>query len=394
MHLSVQNRAKSRVLLIPLTLCAVFTSACTSFNPAEDPKITAEAQKKKTELLESVSTSWIQRRSREYGEWQSSNSDNENQLKSIIDKAPEQATKKDRSIDANDRVTFFYLSTTEIWDKHFAPKMVAIPSGEFSIGGRDKKADSNEKPLKRIAIKKPFLVSKNPITLGEFAYFVKKTGYKSDSGIKGCLFNSIFWQLGSEHGWAFPGYEQSFDHPVVCINKHDALAYADWLRKVTNKNYRLLTEAEYEWAASGGKDGAYHWGDTYEEGKGNCSVRGTEGVKPVGSYESNSFGLFDMAGGPTTYVQDCFLDNYEALPADGSAVKQGKPAGGLVDKLAETYKPDECLSSVRGGSWWVVGLFQNTYHGCENSLRISKRSFGNINSRQFNRGLRLARDIP
>ena len=127
--------------------------------------------------------------------------------------------------------------------------------------------------------------------------------------------------------------------PVVNVNWHEAQQYVAWFSKMTGRPYRLLTEAEWEYAARGGSTTAYCWGDEIGRGNANCSGCGSQwdnrGPSPVGSFRTNAFGLYDMAGNVWQMVQDCFHANYDGAPTDGSA-----------------WLLDNCGSRVsRGGSW-------------------------------------------
>jgi formylglycine-generating enzyme required for sulfatase activity len=87
--------------------------------------------------------------------------------------------------------------------------------------------------------------------------------------------------------------------------------------------YRLLTEAEWEYAARAGSTTAYFWGDEIGKGNANCSICGSEWsyrqTAPVGSFKPNAFGLYDTAGNVWQWVEDCYHDSYDGAPADGSA---------------------------------------------------------------------------
>jgi formylglycine-generating enzyme required for sulfatase activity len=127
--------------------------------------------------------------------------------------------------------------------------------------------------------------------------------------------------------------------PVINVNWNDAQRYVAWFSRMTGKTYRLLTEAEWEYAARAGTTTAYYWGDTIDTGKANCNGCGSRWdnreSSPVGSFEPNVLGLYDMAGNVWQWVQDCFRDNYNGAPVDGSAWMNG-----------------ECGQHViRGGSW-------------------------------------------
>ena len=99
--------------------------------------------------------------------------------------------------------------------------------------------------------------------------------------------------------------------------------YADWLSRITGKSYRLLSEAEYEYAARGGRSWRFPWGETLEDGKANCAGCGTgstpDGTTPVDAFPPNAFGLRDVTGNVFQWVADCYHDNYAGAPSDGSA---------------------------------------------------------------------------
>jgi formylglycine-generating enzyme required for sulfatase activity len=131
---------------------------------------------------------------------------------------------------------------------------------------------------------------------------------------------------------------------VYCVGL-DPLLYPDpifrsGLRHLTGKPYRLLTEAEWEYAARAGTTTAYYWGDEIGNGNANCSLCGSQWDNkqpaPVGSFAANAFGLYDMAGNVNQWMQDCFHDSYDGVPTDGSA-----------------WTGDDCSNRVvRGGSWF------------------------------------------
>ena len=123
---------------------------------------------------------------------------------------------------------------------------------------------------------------------------------------------------------------------------NDAQRYVAWLAKVTGKPYRLLGEAEYEYAARAGTQTAYPWGDDIGKGNANCDGCGSQWdndqTAPVGSFAANEFGLYDMVGNVWEWVQDCYHSNYNGAPADGSAWTAG----------------DCSRHVVRGGSWSTI----------------------------------------
>ena len=127
--------------------------------------------------------------------------------------------------------------------------------------------------------------------------------------------------------------------PVINVGWDDAQTYVAWLSKMTGQPYRLLTEAEWEYAARAGTTTAYYWGDDIGKGNANCNACGSkwdnQQTSPVGSFAANQFGLYDMVGNVFQWVQDCYHGNYNGAPTDGSEWTGG-----------------DCSSRVeRGGSW-------------------------------------------
>ena len=128
--------------------------------------------------------------------------------------------------------------------------------------------------------------------------------------------------------------------PVINISWIGAQRYVAWLSKVTGKPYRLLSEAEYEYATRAGTQTLYPWGDELGKNNANCKDCGSpwDGgqTAPVGSFPANAFGLHDMVGNVFEWVEDCWHDNFDGAPADGSAWVTG-----------------DCSKRViRAGSWY------------------------------------------
>jgi formylglycine-generating enzyme required for sulfatase activity len=131
---------------------------------------------------------------------------------------------------------------------------------------------------------------------------------------------------------------------VINVSWDDAQVYAAWLSKMTGKSYRLLTEAEWEYAARAGSTTVYFWGDEIKkDGKpmANCAGCGSpwddKRAAPVGQFPANDFGMHDMSGNVWEWVEDCYVGNYDQAPTDGSARTDG----------------DCNLRLARGGSWGV-----------------------------------------
>jgi formylglycine-generating enzyme required for sulfatase activity len=137
---------------------------------------------------------------------------------------------------------------------------------------------------------------------------------------------------------------------------------------MTGKQYRLLTEAEWEYAARAGSTTTYAWGEEIGKNNANCNGCGSQWdnreTSPVGSFPPNAFGLFDMAGNVWQWVQDCYPDSYNEAPTDGSA-----------------WTSDDCFTRVvRGGSW-------DSYPA---SVRSASRRRAEADSRTANIGFRIA----
>ena len=134
------------------------------------------------------------------------------------------------------------------------------------------------------------------------------------------------------------------------VSWEDAQSYVRWLSRETGEEYRLLSEAEWEYAARAGTRTRYWWGDAIGRNRANCagnhcgdSYRYTA---PVGSFSSNGFGLHDMHGNVWEWVEDCWNDSYRGAPSDGSAWESG----------------DCGVRVLRGGSWsHVPRLLRSAY---------------------------------
>ena len=187
--------------------------------------------------------------------------------------------------------------------------MVALQGGSFSMGSND---DASERPVHRVTVK-PFSIGKYPITVRE---------WNACAEARKCGFTAA----GKE------------DAPVTNVSWTDARQYAAWLEDVTKKPYRLPSEAEWEFAARGGTQAKYWWGDQMQSGMAGCKDCGDAGAEQptkVGNFKPNAFGLYDMGGGVDQWVEDCWHKTYQGAPTDGTAWVGG-----------------DCSSHViRSGSW-------------------------------------------
>ena len=188
--------------------------------------------------------------------------------------------------------------------------MNALAGGTFMMGSNE---DASEKPVHEVTIK-PFAISRYPISVRQ---------WNQCAAAKAC-------------GFTASGED---DAPVTNISWTDARQFVSWLAAATGKPYRLPSEAEWEYAARGGTQTRYWWGDQFQHGMANCKncTDGAVAAQPlkVGSFKPNPFGLYDMGGSVDQWVEDCWHKSYQGAPANGSPWAEG-----------------DCTSRViRSGSW-------------------------------------------
>jgi len=213
------------------------------------------------------------------------------------------------------------------------PEMIAIPGGRFMMGtaGEDRFANSTERPAHEVVIEKPFAVSRFPITEAQWSAFA--------GGASSSL-------------------------PVVRVSWWDAIKYLEWLSAQTDKPFRLLTDAEWEYACRAGSTTIFNVGDTLEPEHANYFYD-EHGFKvgpghrtPPGSYPANAFGLEDMHGNVCEWVADAWRANYDA-------------------------EPDEALRVIRGGAWDYMPRLP----------RSAWRDFATPDTKRDNLGFRIACDL-
>ena len=239
------------------------------------------------------------------------------------------------------------------------PQMVVIPAGSFMMGSPESEEgrDDDEGPEHQVEIGEPFAVGAYEVTRDEYGTFVSETGHAG--GTSCWVYTGGEWKEREGADWRNPGYSQTGRDPVACVNWEDAQKYVEWLRGKTGEEYRLLSEAEWEYAARAGSGTRYSFGDDISPNDANYgNIRKTQ---PVGSYRANGYGLYDMHGNVWEWVEDCWNDNYEGAPTDGKAWKSG-----------------DCSRRVlRGGSWSDLprGLRAAYRFGLGTGIRISVNGF-------------------
>ncbi|MGZ8214200.1 MAG: nSTAND1 domain-containing NTPase [Methylosarcina sp.] len=263
------------------------------------------------------------------------------------------------------------------------PEMVDIPSEEeagqkdnvlsFTMGPRinEKDADKNEFPPHRVTLSKPFRMSRYEITFDQyqvFAYLVEKDGGGADKHkVETLRVRDENWGRGQR--------------PAINVSWNDALCYAQWLSKKTGAAtpYRLPTEAEWEFAARAGSESAFWWGDKVGKQRAVCDGCGSDwqgknehrqtAEVDDSAFRPNGWGLYHTSGNVWEWVQDCWHENYDSAPQDGSAW--------------DSRNNGNCGRRVlRGGSWVDTPV----------GLRSAYRYKLNADYRYYNIGFRLARD--
>lgn len=271
------------------------------------------------------------------------------------------------------------------------PEMVMLPAGTFLMGAAPEEEESEKLPASVRNRSQPqhgvdvgrFSAGKFEVTRGQYRAFVEATGRSSTGGC--ILWTGARFENGLGKDWRNPGYVQDDTHPVACVSWDDAKAYTAWLSQKTGKAYRLMTEAEWEYAARAGTTTRRFWGDdgdqscAYVNGAdqatraqvpgwnywvANCDDRYAY-TAPVGSYRANAFGLYDMLGNVSEWTEDCWNGNYSGAPTDGRAWTAG-----------------DCSQRVeRGGAWF----------GTRDFLRAANRLRNAAAFRNFGLGFRVAR---
>lgn len=254
-------------------------------------------------------------------------------------------------------------------------KLVLIPAGEFRMG-RGESVDAlmkafaseepkpeyfqDELPQHQVRITRAFYLGQTEVTVGQFRQFVEATSYKTDAekdGEGGWGYNETadkFEGPDPKYSWRFTGFAQDDLHPVVNVSWNDAVEFCLWLSRKEGKEYRLPTEAEWEYACRAGTIGRWWFGDDVEavtrcgniadasakaKWSAEFSIGADDGhafTAPVGSFRANPWNLYDMHGNVFEWCADWYREDYYATspPEDPKGPSSG------------TYRV------LRGGAWY------------------------------------------
>jgi len=236
--------------------------------------------------------------------------------------------------------------------------IIFIKGGTFKMGSDDSDSFDREKPIHEVTVS-DFYIGKYQVTVNDFKQFIDATSYKTDAdkGDGSYIWNGKDWKKTAGVNWLCDvggnkRRETDYNHPVIHVSWNDAVAYCLWLSEKTKQNYRLPTEAEWEYAARGGNVGTRHGVSLHYAGSDNVdevawySSNSDGKTHPVGQKKPNQLGIYDMSGNVWEWCQDDWHGNYEGAPTDGTAWGDGTGSARVL----------------RGGSWDGNARFVRVAH--------------------------------
>jgi formylglycine-generating enzyme required for sulfatase activity len=257
-----------------------------------------------------------------------------------------------------------------------APALVVIPTGSFFMGSPTAEAGhrSSEEPQHQVDIPAGFALGRGNVTVAQFRAFANDADYVTDAEKSGSsiVYDEESGRMIDRRGitWKndYLGEHADDNLPVIHVSWNDAHAYADWLKARTGKPYRLPSEAEFEYALRAGTATRYEWGEgnpgkVYANltGDGDRSPHlhrswakafpryadGYWGPAPVGSYAPNRFGLLDIDGNISDWIEDCWHENYTRATSDSRAWVNPGCAERVVRGASWGSSPDQSRSAYR-----------------------------------------------
>lgn len=235
------------------------------------------------------------------------------------------------------------------------PEMIVLPKGIATLGASDTDPEHHhhELPAHQVSITYPLAIGRFEVSFAEW---------------DACATAGMCRKDVNQPSWGRYG-----QHPVVNVDWRDTQIYLVWLKKVSGIEYRLLTEAEWEYAARAGKSTRYAWGDALTQDQANCSNCATTpqelATRSTGAFPANAFNLFDMHGNAAEWVEDCWHNGYQGAPQDGSAWLN---------------QCDEGRRVLKGGAWNTPAQ----------DLRAAARTRETWDKHAEHIGFRIARVLP
>ncbi|MDX2247207.1 MAG: SUMF1/EgtB/PvdO family nonheme iron enzyme [Bacteroidia bacterium] len=252
------------------------------------------------------------------------------------------------------------------------PEMILIKGGTFEMGSDNGK--DREKPIHKVTVS-DFWLGKTAVTVSTFSAFITATGYKTDAEKEdgSYIWTGSDWKKKAGVNWRCDALgkiraENEWNHPVIHVSWNDAKAYCDWLSKETGQQWRLPTEAEWEYAAGGGSEQRTIYAGTNNESELGeyawyTKTTNDKGTRPVGQKKTNRLGLYDMSGNVWEWCNDWYEDYSSSDISDPQGSEKGTSR------------------VLRGGSW---------YDGAE-YCRVSNRNGSTPDLRVSSLGFRPAR---
>lgn len=260
-------------------------------------------------------------------------------------------------------------------DGSSGPMLVVVPVGSFLMGSPENEPGrrNNEGPRFRIRFDRGFALAETETTVGAFRRFVEATGYRTRAELekRSSIYDERSGSMRERAGinWRHDetGRTAQDTFPVAHVDWNDAAAYATWLTESTGKPYRLPSEAEFEYALRAGSSSAYPWGaDAPAQALANVSSAGDRsrsrrewsnafpdindghfGIAPVRGYAANAFGLYDLVGNVSEWVEDCWHGSYSRAPSDGRAWVNPGCGRRVVRGSSWASGPDQVRSAYR-----------------------------------------------
>lgn len=234
------------------------------------------------------------------------------------------------------------------------PELVVVAAGSFVMGDATGRGNLNERPPRTVDITRDFAIGRYEVTFADWQHYAQANGLA----------------MPDNEGWGL-----SSQRPVIHVSWRQAHAYTQWLSRVTGAHYRLPTEAEWEYAARGGGEGYYWWGDELDSDeqapRAHCRGCATSRLLRnktalVGQFPANAFGLHDTAGNVWEWTASRYTDSFDGSETESSSLFDDSPR------------------VVRGGAW-------NSGPGY---LRSSLRDLKQPHHSDYALGFRVFRELP